>query len=381
MGFFGDIGKGIAGAGNSIGAGIAASGANAILGIGGKLLGGLFGGEPSEEEMLRKQFEWQKEIMGLQANYNKQQAKYSSELAKEMWDYTNYENQVKHLKAAGLNAALLYGKGGGGGASASGAGQAAGVGVATPPQMMLGLQIKQMESQIKLTNAEAAKTMVEAGKISGVDTKKTESETNLNEINARLADKNIIKSEAETKKLINEAKVAFEIARKTAVEANVSEATQQEQITLIEKGVEEIDARITELKTKSDLNEAMAAWYRKKTDTIIEELNIAWSNANSNSTEAMAALNRAQSMAKHVENQKEYWDKSIENEEERIMQEWIFGGINAIINVAGVVGDFIKIYKKLPENIKNEVTQMIKRRLKDGRIETTIEKTVQGGGK
>ena len=37
--------------------------------------------------------------------------KYSTELSKEMWDYTNYENQVKHLKEAGLKPALLYGKG------------------------------------------------------------------------------------------------------------------------------------------------------------------------------------------------------------------------------------------------------------------------------
>ena len=37
-----------------------------------------------------------------------------------MWDYTNYENQVKHLGAAGLNPALLYGQGGGGGASTAG---------------------------------------------------------------------------------------------------------------------------------------------------------------------------------------------------------------------------------------------------------------------
>ena len=45
-----------------------------------------------------------------------------------MWDYTNYENQKEHLKAAGLNPALLYGSSGGGGGSAAGGGNAAGVG-------------------------------------------------------------------------------------------------------------------------------------------------------------------------------------------------------------------------------------------------------------
>ena len=26
-----------------------------------------------------------------------------------MWDYTNYENQVEHMKKAGLNVGLMYG--------------------------------------------------------------------------------------------------------------------------------------------------------------------------------------------------------------------------------------------------------------------------------
>ena len=79
----------------------------------------------AEEREHQRQLEY----MGLQAQYNKEQAKYSTELSKEMWDYTNYENQKKHLEAAGLNPALLYGSSGGGGGSAAGGGTAAGVGL------------------------------------------------------------------------------------------------------------------------------------------------------------------------------------------------------------------------------------------------------------
>ena len=44
-------------------------------------------------------------------NYlNREMAKYSQELNKEMWEYTNYGNQVKELEKAGLNPALLYEK-------------------------------------------------------------------------------------------------------------------------------------------------------------------------------------------------------------------------------------------------------------------------------
>ena len=73
--------------------------------------------EKKAREAEEREHQRQLEYMGLQAQYNKEQAKYSTELSKEMWDYTNYENQVKHLKTAGLNPALLYGNGGSGGSA------------------------------------------------------------------------------------------------------------------------------------------------------------------------------------------------------------------------------------------------------------------------
>ena len=68
-----------------------------------------------------KQNDYNKEAMGLQFGYNSMLQAQGQKNNKEMWDYTSYENQVKHMKAAGLNPALLYGTGGGGGQSASGA--------------------------------------------------------------------------------------------------------------------------------------------------------------------------------------------------------------------------------------------------------------------
>ena len=117
--------------------------------------------------------------MGLQAQYNKEQAEYSTELSKEMWDYTNYENQVKHLKAAGLNPALLYGQGGGGGSSAGG-GTAAGVGLPTSTGVGMAIQWETMEAQKELVKAEAAKTNAEAAKLMTTDTENVKSETEKN---------------------------------------------------------------------------------------------------------------------------------------------------------------------------------------------------------
>ena len=68
--------------------------------------------------------------MQKQYEYNEKTAENNQKRNKEMWDYTNYENQVKHAQNAGLNPALLYGMSGGGGATAAGA-QGMGAGIAS----------------------------------------------------------------------------------------------------------------------------------------------------------------------------------------------------------------------------------------------------------
>lgn len=172
----GKIGQAISGAalgGLTGGVGGLVSGA-----IGG--LGSLFGigslKEKKAKEAEEREHQRQIEYMGLQAQYNKEQAKYSTELAKEMWEYTNYKNQVKHLKEAGLNPALLYGQSGGGG-SASGSGTAAGVGLPSSTGVGMGIQWEQMEAQKELAKAQAAKTNAEAAKLMTTDTENVESDT------------------------------------------------------------------------------------------------------------------------------------------------------------------------------------------------------------
>ena len=93
-----------------------------------------------------------------------------------MWDYTNYENQKRHLEAAGLNPALLYGMSCGGGATAAGA-QGMGAGIASGHEMGIkqqgrgmGLQTAAIASQIDLNNSQAEKNRAEAEKTAGVDT-------------------------------------------------------------------------------------------------------------------------------------------------------------------------------------------------------------------
>ena len=110
----------------------------------------------------KRQLEMQQKLQEMQEAGNKRMANYTQGLNKEMWDYTNYENQMKHMKAAGLNPALMYGQGGGGGSTANGgsAGSVNAPKAATPGNEVLGMTIAQrklIEAQTENVKADTAK--------------------------------------------------------------------------------------------------------------------------------------------------------------------------------------------------------------------------------
>ncbi len=177
----------------------AIGGIGSLLGIGSRK-------EKKAREAEEREHQRQLEYMGLQAQYNKEQAKYSTELSKEMWDYTNYENQVEHLKKAKLNPALIYGQSGGGG-SAAGGGNAAGVGLPSSTGVGMGIQWEQMEAQKELAKAEAAKTNAEAAKLMTTDTEKVESETEKNKQEIKESEKRIESLTSQIHKTNEESKI------------------------------------------------------------------------------------------------------------------------------------------------------------------------------
>lgn len=172
MGFFGDIWNTLSGAGGAVGNALTGG----AMGLVTQGIGSLFGKKgPSQKELMSMQYDQQKKLMELQADLNKKQAEYSHEMSKEMWEYTNYENQKKHLEAANLNPALLYAKGGAGGNTA-GAGTAEGVGIPNAVSPTMALEWQQMQADINLKNAEAAKLAADT-KLTEKESGKTESET------------------------------------------------------------------------------------------------------------------------------------------------------------------------------------------------------------
>lgn len=157
--------------------GLASSGANTASGFIGNVLSQIFGLSWSPKRAMEEQKKYNKEIMALQNKYQQEAAAQSQQYAKDYWDYTNAENQVQHLKNAGLNVGLMYGQGGSGGMGASGGARQESPDQAQGNPVGMALQVQQIEqqrrmndAQITLAEAQANKANEEAKKIGGVDT-------------------------------------------------------------------------------------------------------------------------------------------------------------------------------------------------------------------
>lgn len=220
----------------------------AIGAIGGGLLG-LFSGK--KDNSAQRQLANEKELMGLQNQYNTEMAEGNQKRAMEMWDYTNYENQVKHMKNAGLSVGLMYGNGGGMGASTSG-GQGSGVsnpGTTAVQQglqaKMMGVQLGNVQSQTALNAAQAAKNMAEADKIKGVDTKAAEATI-----------ENVI-AQTDNEKAKNG--LIYAQKRMAEIQGDLNNANIEEigyNIRQIEKTIELMDENITAAKISNEVAQA-----------------------------------------------------------------------------------------------------------------------------
>lgn len=219
-------------------------GMQAAGGAVGGILGQVFG-----KENDRRQMENQKELMAKQQEYNVENSQMAQQLQKDMWDYTNYENQKEHLENAGLNAALLYGKGGGGGTTA---GQGAVIG-STPTasrgsenvQMAgMGMQVAQQAAQMELIKAQTANVNADTENKKGGIPANLAADTNLKTADAglRAIQTDIAKADAEIKNATIENSIAIAQATlqkslqdvETAVRNNsINQETRDEQIAQI----------------------------------------------------------------------------------------------------------------------------------------------------
>lgn len=231
-------------------------GGGLITGIAGTIAGAVSSSKDRDmqRELQQKQMEYGREMYGIQSadedrrmnqqnEWNKEAAAKSQEYAKEMFDYTGYENQVKQMKAAGLNPALLNG-----GSGSPGQAHGATVSPATAMQPMglqVALQAQQTAAQTALTNAQAEKIRSET------TAQKVE---NLVGIGVDLAKK--VAEVRKSKKDTEEVEQKIDNLKKTA------EAT-EESIKLIKANIanKEVQTRIAQF--QDDINKAIksSVWY------------------------------------------------------------------------------------------------------------------------
>lgn len=178
----------------------------------GTALAGIGAQAGMQAHMGRKGHERQKELMGIQ--YQNQQGlnQQGHELQMEMWNKTNFPEQVAKLKEAGLNPALLYGKQGAGGVTTGSqtGGSAQGGNYSHAPMMDIAGMMK-LASEIGLIDAQKDKTEEETKKIGGVDTELAWAQTNYTE---RLG----LKTEVETELARLQKALTVENTRKIAEE-------------------------------------------------------------------------------------------------------------------------------------------------------------------
>jgi hypothetical protein len=312
--------------------------------------------------MLAKQQDYAKEMAGINQGYAMDMANWSHNANKDMWDYTNYENQVAHLEAAGLNPALLYGQGGGGGATAAGgnaiagSGQSAGGANTSAPQAIksqiiegagMGIQLGLMNAQKHNLEADAAKKEADAAKTAGVDTELAKTAAKLNE--ARIENVNMSTEEiaAKAKMWGDTSTMLWQQARKYASEADYNEKTMN---TRIEKaGYETMGSLLENMETI-----ARTQFTKAQTDAIAENIAIAWYNAGTNRMNATTA-------ADHVANELFKTMGELDIKQKQLLKDWIYQGVHAGVALLEGVTDLVKI-KALIKAASKGIKEVVNKR-------------------
>lgn len=360
--------------------GLAGSGASGLTGL---ITGGIskaLGLSWSPKQAMQEQLKYNKEIMALQNQYQQQAAAKSQQYAKDYWDYTNAENQVQHLKNAGLNIGLMYGQSGAGGMGASG-----GARQESPEQpqgnpVAMALQTQQIEqqrrmtdAQISLTEAQASKAKEEAKKIGGVDIEEAykrieEMDAKINDLIAskeyKEAETELSKAKKETEETIqrlneaNEALSRADISKAFAIATYYSEAAhkmywefQREKLGY-KYDKETLQDRIDAVYYMNCQVIALTAKYRKDIEIGDEQIK-----------QLAAAAKELNALA-----DKHNWDKETYRKEvEKMIERWEDQTLNERINMALEFGEDIV-----------ELLLLLKRK-KGKKSKTTTNSSKKGG--
>ena len=126
----------------------------------------------------KRQIKQQKKLNELGIEAYRQQREIDQANQMEMWNATNVEAQIEHMKNAGMSISAMYGGSGGGGTTAGSGGGSAPIATADGEvqRQAMGLQIGRQTAELALMQAQTKKTEAEAIKIAE-DTQNTIADT------------------------------------------------------------------------------------------------------------------------------------------------------------------------------------------------------------
>lgn len=303
--------------------------------------------------------------MGLQSMWNNTQAEKSYELQQRMFDYTadynSAANQVKRLKEAGLNPALMYGmQGAAGGTGQTGSASASGVGAnasdtaerrqASAIERGMALQEAKLAADIRLTNSQADNLDVDAKKKSGVDTELAETQI------GKLAQETKNERVRESLLLIERdiqsfsAQDQIETIRQKAIEA-------QEEVRSLQRhnkiGDETANNMIDEIKYRAigaglqnEMTKQGIQLTKDQSTKLLADIAIAWENVDINDKNAASAALNAESnklTAEYTTGKTVNWKN---------VTELIIDGAAGVGSVGRGAGAFKELMKSGPKAIK-----------------------------
>lgn len=337
------LGATLANAATSGLAGAVTGGIGSIISGGLGLLGGLFkknnNGFKNQQKLMQQAWEYEKEGMGLQYNYGQQAANAEYKRNLQMWKDTNFGAQRAEMEDAGLSVGLMYGNGGGQAASTAGGDGMQPNGPKMNPvevtlqQQAMGLQLKQIEAQNKLANAETAKTLAEANKIAGVDTKGQELSNKWQEIENRiqLSKENIAESNV-TEAAAN-AKKAVELWKQEALNTKYLNEIQEERIAKLVSEIALLQKEGAVQDSIVDVNYNTARKIQKEVENFYYDMI-------TKRMSAEAAKEQAAAMVDKIAKDYELGKGHLDNENQKNLREWIYGGIDQLSEIIGSLSKF-----------------------------------------
>lgn len=310
---------------------------------------GLFSGWTSGKQQKRAH-KYNLEYMDKQFQQSKEAAALNQQYAKDMFDYTSYENQRKHMEAAGLNPALMYGMGGAAGGSASGGGQASGGSLPSTNPVTAGAQYGQMSlsamslmSEIAKNNAQANKDNAQAEKTKGVDTEEAKSRIEVNKSQNEVNKAVEQLTAANYFKVLQEQQETWQKVRILTTQADIAEETKEAEVERIYQ--QNVLNTLTGFEKLANINLT-----NQEARKITEEINWIAFDMRTKRITAEAAKKRADTLEEDI-------NKKYKYQEQENTRAWIFGGIKALAEGAEAVAEFIPIGKtiKVGEKIIEEV--------------------------